>query len=84
MADPATMTTSTALVLNEINGPFSFETIRLDPLRPTEALVEIHASGICHTDLSCAEGSLPAKTPAVLGHEGNTDGPGKPLLISLR
>lgn len=70
MADPATMTTSTALVLNEINGPFSFETIRLDPLRPTEALVEIHASGICHTDLSCAEGSLPAKTPAVLGHEG--------------
>ncbi|KAG6004469.1 hypothetical protein E4U21_001041 [Claviceps maximensis] len=63
-------TTTTALVLNEINGPFAFETIRLDSLRPTEALVEIHASGICHTDLACAAGALPATVPAVLGHEG--------------
>ncbi|KAG5980348.1 hypothetical protein E4U55_004126 [Claviceps digitariae] len=65
-----TTTTTTALVLNESNGPFRFETIRLDTLRPTEALVEIHASGICHTDLSCAAGTISAALPAVLGHEG--------------
>ncbi|KID95350.1 alcohol dehydrogenase, partial [Metarhizium majus ARSEF 297] len=64
------MATTTALVLGEINAPFSFETVRLDALRPDEALVEIHASGICHTDLSCADGTLPAFAPAVLGHEG--------------
>lgn len=64
------MTTTTALVLNEIGGPFSFETINLDAIRPNEALVEIHASGICHTDLSAADGTLPASVPAVLGHEG--------------
>lgn len=64
------MATTTALVLSEINAPFSFETVRLDALRPDEALVEIHASGICHTDLSCADGTLPAFAPAVLGHEG--------------
>ncbi|KHN93942.1 alcohol dehydrogenase [Metarhizium album ARSEF 1941] len=64
------MTTTTALVLNQLNGPFSFETVKLDTLRPDEALVEIHASGICHTDLACADGTLPAFAPAVLGHEG--------------
>ncbi|KAH0592255.1 hypothetical protein MHUMG1_10001 [Metarhizium humberi] len=63
------MATTTALVLSEINAPFSFETVRLDALRPDEALVEIHASGICHTDLSCADGTLPAFAPAVFGHE---------------
>ncbi|KAG5941089.1 hypothetical protein E4U53_007475, partial [Claviceps sorghi] len=62
-------TTTTALVLNKINGAFALETISLDTLRPTEALVEIHASGICHTDVSCAAGTMPATAPAVLGHE---------------
>lgn len=64
------MTTTTALVLNELKTPFRFETIKLDSLRPDEALVEVHASGICHTDLSVADGTLPASAPAVLGHEG--------------
>ncbi|KAG6242318.1 hypothetical protein E4U25_004241 [Claviceps purpurea] len=66
-----TMTMKTeALVLHQIKGSFSFETIRLDALRPTEALVQIHASGICHTDLSIADGTITATAPAVLGHEG--------------
>lgn len=59
-----------ALVLRETNGPFALETIKLDTLKPDEALVEIHATGICHTDLSCATGILPARVPAVFGHEG--------------
>ena len=61
---------TTALVVKVTKGPFTLETIKLDALRPNKALVEIHATGICHTDLSCAGGILPAQTPAVFGHEG--------------
>jgi Alcohol dehydrogenase GroES-like domain len=61
---------TTALVVRETGSPFQLETIRLDTLRADEALVQIHATGICHTDLSCAAGILPAHTPAVFGHEG--------------
>ena len=35
-----------------------------------EVLVAIGASGICHTDLSCASGVLGTSYPVVLGHEG--------------
>ena len=61
---------TTALVLNEIGKPFALEEIQVDALRPDEALVEIHATGICHTDLSIANGTIPATVPAILGHEG--------------
>lgn len=66
------MTTTTALVLKEIKGPFSLEEVTVDKIRDDEALIEIHATGLCHTDLSCAEGTLPASAPAVLGHEGQS------------
>jgi Zn-dependent alcohol dehydrogenase len=33
-------------------------------------LVEVKASGVCHSDLHPARGDWPAKTPLVLGHEG--------------
>ena len=42
----------------------------LDP-GPNEVLVRVKASGVCHTDLSVAEGKLPAPTPIILGHEGS-------------
>lgn len=64
------MATTTALVLQEINKPFSLGEVTIDKVRDDEALVEIHATGLCHTDLSCADGTLPASAPAVLGHEG--------------
>ena len=35
-----------------------------------EVLVEMKASGLCHTDLSAMEGKFPVRLPAVLGHEG--------------
>lgn len=62
--------TTTALVVTDIGGPFALRKVCLDAIRPDEALVEIHASGICHTDLSSAEGKLPSAPGAVLGHEG--------------
>jgi Zn-dependent alcohol dehydrogenase len=65
-------TTTTALVLTGINGPFELREIELDSLQSDEALVEIHYTGICHTDLSCAMGLLPCAPGAVLGHEGTS------------
>lgn len=61
---------TTALVANKVNEPLKLETIAVDQLQPDEALVEIHATGVCHTDVSCIDGTLPAQFPAVFGHEG--------------
>ena len=59
-----------ALVLPALKAPLQLRTVQLSLLQPDEVLVEIHATGICHTDLSCIDGMLPISTPAVLGHEG--------------
>jgi Zn-dependent alcohol dehydrogenase len=67
----STTTTTSALVLREVGAPVILETINLAELQPNEALVEIHATGVCHTDLSCIDGTLPAALPNVLGHEGS-------------
>ncbi|KAI9367697.1 chaperonin 10-like protein [Aspergillus egyptiacus] len=61
--------TTRALVSREVNVPPKLEEITLDSLRPDEVLVEIHATGICHTDFSCMDGTLPAAFPGVFGHE---------------
>ena len=66
---------TTALVVPELNGKFELREIYLDAIQPDEVLVEIHASGICHTDLSCATGTLPCEPNAVLGHEGTISYP---------
>jgi Zn-dependent alcohol dehydrogenase len=61
---------TTALVVPELNGKFALREVRLAHMQPDEVLVEIHASGLCHTDLSFATGLLPCEPNAVLGHEG--------------
>ena len=38
--------------------------------RPCKVLVEIMATGVCHTDLVVRDGHLPTPMPVVLGHEG--------------
>jgi S-(hydroxymethyl)glutathione dehydrogenase/alcohol dehydrogenase len=37
---------------------------------PNEVRVRIAASGVCHSDLSVIEGTIPFPPPVVLGHEG--------------
>ena len=67
------MTTSgspaTCAVAREPGGPFTLEPVELSAPRPDEVLVEIVASGMCHTDLLVRD-SRPESLPAVLGHEG--------------
>src|SRR5438045_7551542 len=59
-----------AAVTETKGAPFTIEELELGELRPEEVLVEVAASGICHTDLICRDQWLPVPLPAVLGHEG--------------
>jgi S-(hydroxymethyl)glutathione dehydrogenase / alcohol dehydrogenase len=60
-----------AAVAHEAGKPLSIETVRLDGPREGEALVEIKATGICHTDAFTLSGADPEGLfPAILGHEG--------------
>ena len=53
-----------------VNEPISIEEVEPLPLGPRDVLVRIGASGVCHSDLSLVDGTLPFPPPAVLGHEG--------------
>jgi NDMA-dependent alcohol dehydrogenase len=46
------------------------DNIEIAPPGPGEAKVKIVASGVCHSDLSVQNGTIPLPTPIVLGHEG--------------
>ena len=37
---------------------------------PNEVRIQIQAAGVCHSDLSVIDGTIPFPAPAVLGHEG--------------
>jgi S-(hydroxymethyl)glutathione dehydrogenase/alcohol dehydrogenase len=51
--------------------PLSIETVELEGPHPGEVLVEIMATGICHTDAYTLSGADPEGLfPAILGHEG--------------
>ena len=63
-------TTATAAVLRDRDEPFAVEAITLDGPRPGEVLVELVASGMCHTDLAIRDPGRPTPVPVVLGHEG--------------
>jgi S-(hydroxymethyl)glutathione dehydrogenase / alcohol dehydrogenase len=58
-----------AAVLRESRRPLSIESLRLDAPRTGEVLVRIKATGVCHSDLMAADGTMPVPLPAVLGHE---------------
>jgi len=60
-----------AAVAFEAGKPLSIETIQLDGPKAGEVLVEIKATGICHTDAYTLSGSDPEGLfPSILGHEG--------------
>ena len=59
-----------AAVLNKVNEPLTLDTLEMAPLAPTDVLVRVKASGLCHTDLEVIQGSLAYPLPIVLGHEG--------------
>ncbi len=60
-----------AAVAHEANKPLQIERVELEGPKAGEVLVEIGATGVCHTDEFTLSGADPEGLfPAVLGHEG--------------
>jgi S-(hydroxymethyl)glutathione dehydrogenase / alcohol dehydrogenase len=60
-----------AAVAYQAGKPLTIETVDLAPPKAGEVLVEIKASGVCHTDAYTLSGKDPEGLfPAILGHEG--------------
>jgi S-(hydroxymethyl)glutathione dehydrogenase / alcohol dehydrogenase len=60
-----------AAVAFEAGKPLTIETVQLAPPQEGEVLVEIKATGVCHTDAFTLSGADPEGLfPTILGHEG--------------
>ncbi|MDE3087289.1 MAG: Zn-dependent alcohol dehydrogenase [Acidobacteriota bacterium] len=61
-----------AAVFQGSNGEIAeyFDDLEITDPGPGEVKVKIHAAGVCHSDLSAMNGTLPQPAPCVLGHEG--------------
>ena len=60
-----------AAIAWEAGQPLSLETVQLEGPKAGEVLVEIKATGVCHTDAYTLSGADPEGLfPAILGHEG--------------
>jgi S-(hydroxymethyl)glutathione dehydrogenase/alcohol dehydrogenase len=59
-----------AVICRELNQPVVVEEIEVEGPRPGEALIKLAACGVCHSDLSATNGTIPFPPPLILGHEG--------------
>jgi S-(hydroxymethyl)glutathione dehydrogenase / alcohol dehydrogenase len=60
-----------AAVAYQASQPLTIETVQLEGPRAGEVLIEIKATGVCHTDAFTLSGGDPEGLfPAILGHEG--------------
>ncbi|SEJ43767.1 zinc-dependent alcohol dehydrogenase, partial [Paraburkholderia diazotrophica] len=61
-----------AAVVHQFGAPLSIEEVPVPEVGPGQILVNIRASGVCHTDLHAADGDWPVKPtlPFIPGHEG--------------
>ncbi|OKH17612.1 S-(hydroxymethyl)glutathione dehydrogenase/class III alcohol dehydrogenase [[Limnothrix rosea] IAM M-220] len=60
-----------AAIAHSAQAPLTIETVQLAPPKAGEVLVEIKATGVCHTDAYTLSGADPEGLfPAILGHEG--------------
>jgi D-arabinose 1-dehydrogenase-like Zn-dependent alcohol dehydrogenase len=57
------------VVAHKKGDPVSVETIVVPDPGPGEAVVEVQACGVCHTDLHYREGGINDDFPFLLGHE---------------
>jgi S-(hydroxymethyl)glutathione dehydrogenase/alcohol dehydrogenase len=62
---------SKAAVAHKAGAPLNIETVEVDGPKAGEVLVEIKATGICHTDEFTLSGADPEGLfPSIMGHEG--------------
>lgn len=64
--------TMKAAVVRNFGKPLSIEEVPVPTPGPGQVLVQVVASGVCHTDLHAAQGDWPVKPtlPFIPGHEG--------------
>ncbi|SCC53558.1 Protein of unknown function [Bacillus thuringiensis] len=58
-------------IVSKPEKDFNMQEVYLDEIKDDEVLVKIIASGICHTDATVLDGTMPTPKPVVLGHEGS-------------
>jgi S-(hydroxymethyl)glutathione dehydrogenase/alcohol dehydrogenase len=58
-----------AAICREWNKPVSVETVMIESPRRGEVMIKVAACGVCHSDLSATNGTIPLPPPLVLGHE---------------
>ena len=58
-----------AVVARKVKEPVEVVTIEVPDPGPGEALVQVQACGVCHTDLHYREGGINDDFPFLLGHE---------------
>jgi D-arabinose 1-dehydrogenase-like Zn-dependent alcohol dehydrogenase len=64
------MTRMRAIVVNEPGGDFVLEEREVPSPGPGDALVKVHACGVCHSDSFAKEGGYPGMShPLIPGHE---------------
>jgi NDMA-dependent alcohol dehydrogenase len=61
---------SKAVICREINKPVVVETIDVAGPRAGEVMIKLAACGVCHSDFSATNGTIPFPPPLILGHEG--------------
>ena len=60
-----------AAILTALNTPLEVrDDVSLGDIGPGDVHVKIVSSGVCHSDVSAQNGTIPAGCPCVLGHEG--------------
>ncbi|MCG8590475.1 MAG: Zn-dependent alcohol dehydrogenase [Proteobacteria bacterium] len=60
-----------AVLCRELNKPVVVETVEIESPRRDEVMIKMTACGVCHSDLSATNGTIPFPPPLVLGHEAS-------------
>ena len=58
-----------AAIFTGVGEPLVVEDVTVEPPRPSDVVVRIDGSGVCHTEAAILHGHLPVPAPAILGHE---------------
>src|SRR3954467_11285251 len=58
-----------AVLCRELNKPVVVEEITAGAPKGGEVMIRVGACGVCHSDLSATNGTIPMPPPLVLGHE---------------
>ncbi len=59
-----------AVLFREPGKPIVVETVEIESPHRDEVMLKIDACGVCHSDFSVTNGTIPMPPPVVLGHEG--------------